>query len=98
MSGVGTTGLAFLGSMNQTGLNNYINQTQVSAKVQEDTDYFLPTQDNRLYLKKLIELISEEDSKKIITILVEYMSDDSRATKLTPDVETSILSFFVDRA
>jgi hypothetical protein len=98
MSGIGTTGLAFLGPMNQTGLNNYLNQVQVSAKVQEYIDYFLPTQDNRLYLKKLIELISEEDSKKIITILVEYMSDDSRATKLTPDAETSILSFFVDRA
>jgi hypothetical protein len=98
MSGIGTTGLAFLGHVNQTGINNYLNQSQIAVKVQEDMDYFLPTQDNRLYLKKLIELISEEDSKKIITILVEYMSDDSRATKLTPDVETSILSFFVDRA
>jgi hypothetical protein len=92
MTGIGTTGLGFFNSY------NYTQETLDSLKLQEEVSVFLPSQGHKEYLQGLLRLLNNEDSKKLVALIAEYISKEDRKIKLSEDVETSILSFFVDRA
>jgi type III secretory pathway component EscV len=92
--------------------NGYNNQAFITAKAlklvknletiyrdsQKDISSFLPPSDSKRFLKELVsQSLSNNDCDNILGILVEYMSKEDRNIKLDENIETSILSFYIDK-
>lgn len=113
MSGIGSTGLSSVPSgLSATGLRalQYQQQAQTALTAYnqamqyqnqqylEHINTYLPSDETRLYLRELLRShVSEDDSKKIIRIICEYISKEERELKLTLDLETSLLSFLIEK-
>ena len=66
---------------------------------QEDISSFLPPSDSKIFLRELVsQSLSNKDCEKVIGMLVEYLSKEDRNIKLDENIETSILSFYIDKA
>lgn len=85
--------------MQQSQYNSYsyLQQAQQAYQQQSDINQYIPKTENKEYLRQLFHYLSEEDSKKIVALLVEYMKNDDREIKLSEAVETCILNFFIDK-
>ena len=69
------------------------------SDLQKNIVSFLPPSDSKIFLRELVsQSLSNKDCEKVIGMLVEYLSKEDRNIKLDENIETSILSFYIDKA
>ena len=74
-------------------------QWEPPRDLQKDISSFLPPSDSKRFLRELVsQSLSNKDCEKVIGMLVEYLSKEDRNIKLDENIETSILSFYIDKA